>query len=87
MRLPRCGARAYLVQDAEPEFYAAAAERDWAQETYRLGLFGIAASPWLAEMVRAEGSPCGHFDLAVDHDSTPRRRRARARHGRVLRAL
>ncbi len=67
MRLPRCGARAYLVQDAEPEFYAAAAERDWAQETYRLGLFGIAASPWLAEMVRAQGSPCGHFDLAVDH--------------------
>lgn len=67
MGLPSCGARAYLVQDAEAEFYAAAAERDWAQETYRLGLFGIAASPWLAGMVREHGSPCGHFDLAVDH--------------------
>ena len=43
-----CRARAYLVQDHEPEFYATSAEARWAEETYRQGLHHICASPWLA---------------------------------------
>lgn len=66
--LPRCGAKAYLVQDAEPEFYPASAEAHFAEDTYRFGLYGITASPWLAEMVREHGSPASPFDLAADHD-------------------
>lgn len=62
-----CAARAYLVQDCEPDFYPASAEQRLADETYRFGMHGIAASPWLADMVRAHGSTCGHFDLAADH--------------------
>lgn len=67
LRLPATAARAYLVQDAEPEFFATSAERAFAERTYGLGLHGIAASPWLAEMVRGHGSPCGSFFLAADH--------------------
>ena len=44
LRLPGVAARAYLVQDHEPEFYATSAERTWAEETYRLGLHCICAS-------------------------------------------
>lgn len=66
--LPHCGARAYLVQDREPDFFPASAEAIFAEETYGFGMHGIAASPWLAEMVRGYGSTCGHFDLAADHD-------------------
>lgn len=66
--LPSCAARAYLVQDNEPDFYAASAEREFAEATYGLGLHGIAASPWLAEQVVSRGGTCGTFDLAVDHD-------------------
>jgi glycosyltransferase involved in cell wall biosynthesis len=61
-------ARAYLVQDHEPDFYPASAERLFAEETYRQGLHCIAASEWLAELLRTRyGASASHFDLAVDH--------------------
>ena len=66
--LAGCGARAYLVQDHEPDFYGASAEAVWARETYRRGLHCIAASAWLAELLRTRyGARATHFDLAVDH--------------------
>ena len=68
LMLGECAARAYLVQDHEPEFYATSAESAFAEATYGLGLHGIAASPWLAEIVESHGGTCGTFDLAVDHD-------------------
>ncbi|MHB8491968.1 MAG: glycosyltransferase family 4 protein [Solirubrobacteraceae bacterium] len=62
------GARAYLVQDHEPDFYAASAESAWAAQTYSMGLHCIAASPWLAGLLRNRyGASATHFDLAVDH--------------------
>jgi glycosyltransferase involved in cell wall biosynthesis len=62
-------ARAYLVQDHEPEFYATSAERIWAEWTYRQGLHCICASPWLAEVVRiGYGATAAAFDLGVDHE-------------------
>jgi glycosyltransferase involved in cell wall biosynthesis len=62
-------ARAYLVQDHEPEFYGTSAERTWAEETYRLGLHCVCASPWLAGVMRERyGASASHFDLGVRHD-------------------
>ena len=62
-------ARAYLVQDHEPEFYGTSAERAWAEETYGLGLHCVCASPWLARLMRDRyGSGASHFDLGVRHD-------------------
>jgi glycosyltransferase involved in cell wall biosynthesis len=67
--LPGCGARAYLVQDHEPEFYGTSAERLWAEQTYSLGLHCVCASPWLAGVVRERyGASASHFDLGVRHD-------------------
>ncbi len=61
-------ARAYLVQDHEPDFYPASAEALWAAQSYRQGLYCIAASPWLAELLRGRyGAQSSHFDLALDH--------------------
>lgn len=66
--LPDVKARAYLVQDHEPDFYPASAERLFAEGTYRRGLHCIAASPWLAELLRSRyGATATHFDLAVNH--------------------
>ncbi len=68
LMLPGAGARAYLVQDHEPDFYGASAEALWAEQTYRQGLHCIAASPWLAELLRSRyGAHATHFDLAPDH--------------------
>jgi O-antigen biosynthesis protein len=65
--LEGCGARAYLVQDHEPEFYGASAERLWAEETYGLGLHAICASEWLAGVVRGRyGASASSFALGVD---------------------
>ena len=62
-------ARAYLVQDHEPEFYGASAERTWAEQTYRLGLHCVCASPWLAGVMRERyGATASHFDLGVRHE-------------------
>jgi glycosyltransferase involved in cell wall biosynthesis/SAM-dependent methyltransferase len=67
LRLPDAHARAYLVQDHEPEFYATSVESVFAERTYATGLYCIAASPWLRDLVRdrygAEGT---HFQLGVD---------------------
>lgn len=67
--LDGCGARAYLVQDHEPEFYATSAERLWAEQTYDLGLHPICASRWLRDLI-AERHGCegDWFRLGVDHD-------------------
>ncbi|HXB16057.1 MAG TPA: glycosyltransferase family 4 protein [Solirubrobacteraceae bacterium] len=66
--LEDCAARAYLVQDHEPEFYGTSAESLWAADSYRAGLHCIAASPWLAGLLRERyGASATHFDLAPDH--------------------
>ena len=68
LRLPGASARAYLVQDHEPEFYPTSAEREWAAWTYRQGLHCIAASPWLADLVHTRyGAGATSFDLGIDH--------------------
>ncbi len=70
LQLPDAGARAYLVQDHEPDFYPASAERLWAEWTYRQELHCVCASPWLAEVVTDRyGASATAFDLGVDHTS------------------
>lgn len=67
--LPDADARAYLVQDHEPDFYPTSAEALWAAQTYRLGLHCIAASEWLEQLLRDRyGASASHFDLAADRD-------------------
>jgi len=62
-------ARAYLVNDHEPEFYPTSVESVWAAETYRLGLYGICGSPWLHDLyTRRYGGEGEVFDYGVDHD-------------------
>ena len=66
--LPGVSGRAYLVQDHEPEFYPTSAQSLFAAETYRQGLHCVAASPWLAQLLRDRyGASSSSFDLAVDH--------------------
>ena len=62
-------ARAYLVQDHEPEFFAMSAERLHAAESYRLGLHPITAGAWLARVMeeRYGAEATTPFELAVDH--------------------
>jgi glycosyltransferase involved in cell wall biosynthesis len=67
--LPDAAARAYLVQDHEPEFFGTSAQRLWAQDSYRHGLYPITAGPWLADVMREQyGLPATWFELAVDTD-------------------
>jgi glycosyltransferase involved in cell wall biosynthesis/GT2 family glycosyltransferase len=66
--LDQVRARAYLVQDHEPEFYATSADRLFAEDTYRRGLYVIAASPWLRDVVLERYGGTGTaFELGVDH--------------------
>jgi len=64
-----CKLKAYLVQDYEPDFFPASAERLWAEETYRMGYPAIAASPWLRDLMRDRyGARAEAFELGVDFD-------------------
>ncbi len=68
LALPDAGARAYLVQDHEPEFYPTSAERLWAEWTYRQGLHCVCSSSWLAEVVTDRyGASATAFDYGLDH--------------------
>jgi glycosyltransferase involved in cell wall biosynthesis len=82
--LEHARARAYLVLDHEPEFYATSAERAWAAWTYAQGLHAIAASAWLAGLVRERyGATAGSFEFGIDHD-TYRPQDVRRRDDRIL---
>lgn len=82
-------ARAYLINDHEPEFYASSVEERWAQETYTMGMHHICASPWLADIMRNRyGGTASLFDLSVDTDlyhptSAPRRPETIVLYGRA----
>jgi glycosyltransferase involved in cell wall biosynthesis len=69
LMLDQCRARAYIVNDHEPEFYAASTEREMAEDTYRHDLHCIAASPWLRDLLidRYDAS-ADAFQLGVDHN-------------------
>ena len=86
--LPGCRARAYLIQDHEPDFLPTSAESSWCAGTYGLGLYGISAGRWLHDLVDEPLRPAGHL---VPPGRGPLRlptpsRGAPARHRRVLRA-
>jgi len=63
--LGACRARVHLVQDEEPDFYPASAERLWAERAFTLPC--ITAGAWLAERMRARGLRATPFDLGIDH--------------------
>ena len=63
-----CQARAYMVNDHEPEFFPTSAEAGWARDTYGLGFYPISASPWLRDLIAERyGSQGSWFRLGVDH--------------------
>jgi O-antigen biosynthesis protein len=63
-----CRARAYIVNDHEPEFFPTSTEQRLAEDTYRHGLHCIAASPWLRDLVAERyGASADAFQLGVDH--------------------
>jgi glycosyltransferase involved in cell wall biosynthesis len=65
--LPGCHEKAYLVQDDEPEFHPASAQRLWAEETYRMGYRAIAYTPWMADILeRRYGMQARWFECGTD---------------------
>jgi glycosyltransferase involved in cell wall biosynthesis len=65
--LENCRARAYVVNDHEPEFFAASTERVLAEDTYRHDLHCIAASPWLRDLlIERYGASADAFELGVE---------------------
>jgi glycosyltransferase involved in cell wall biosynthesis len=65
--LDHCRARAYVVNDHEPEFFGTSTERILAEDTYRHGLHCIAASPWLRDLlVERYQASADAFQLGVD---------------------
>jgi GT2 family glycosyltransferase/glycosyltransferase involved in cell wall biosynthesis len=60
------GRRFYFVQDFEPMFYPGGTVYALAEETYRMGLFGIAGSPTLASMYEGYGGRAAAFAYCID---------------------
>jgi O-antigen biosynthesis protein len=70
MRVDGSRARAYVVNDHEPEFFPASAEYALSAETYRFGMHCIAASPWLRDVLTTTyGTTAEAFQLGVEHDT------------------
>ena len=66
--LDNCRARAYLVNDHEPEFYPTSTDLLLAQDSYRHGLHCIAASPWLRDLLSERYAVSADaFELGVEH--------------------
>lgn len=70
LRAEGCRARAYVVNDHEPEFYSASTEQLLSEDTYRHDLYCIAASPWLRDLLSDRyAARADAFELGVDHDT------------------
>jgi glycosyltransferase involved in cell wall biosynthesis len=70
LTLDNCRARAYIVNDHEPEFYGSSTERVLAEDTYGHDLHCIAASPWLRDLlIDRYGASADAFQLGVDHET------------------
>jgi GT2 family glycosyltransferase/glycosyltransferase involved in cell wall biosynthesis len=70
LRLGNSYARAYMVNDHEPDFYPVSTERVLAADTYGRGLHCIAASPWLRDLlIERYRASADAFQLGVDHET------------------
>jgi O-antigen biosynthesis protein len=70
LALDETRARAYVVNDHEPEFYAVSTEQLLAADTYRYDLHCIAASPWLRDLlIERYDASADAFQLGVEHDT------------------
>lgn len=75
MSVPRCRARAYLVNDHEPEFYPTSLESLFAERTYALGIPCIVGGgPWLADLLgrRYDANVAARFAYPVAPEFTVR---------------
>lgn len=53
--------KAYFIQDFEPYFYPKGSTGVFAENTYRMNLFGISASPWLHQLMTTRYGMQGCF--------------------------
>jgi O-antigen biosynthesis protein len=61
------GRRFYFVQDFEPFFYPVGTASTLAENTYRMGFYGITAGRWLSQKLRSEfRMQADHFDFGCD---------------------
>jgi hypothetical protein len=59
----------YFIQDFEPYFYGLGSKSVLAENTYRMGLYGITAGKWLAHRVSTEyGMKADYFNFGADLD-------------------
>lgn len=59
----------YFVQDFEPYFYPVGSEYVLAENTYRMGFYGITAGGWLDQKLSKDyGMQCDHYDFGTDID-------------------
>ncbi len=67
-RCNNCISKFYFVQDFEPHFYPVGGEYALAENTYRLGMHGICASPYLAREVSRYGMSADYFGFSYDRN-------------------
>jgi hypothetical protein len=58
----------YFVQDFEPLFYGFGSKAVLAENTYKMGFYGITAGKWLTKKVSEYGMNADYFDFGVDLD-------------------
>lgn len=58
----------YFVQDFEPYFYGLGSKAVLAENTYRMGFYGITAGKWLTKKVSEYGMSADYFDFGADLD-------------------
>lgn len=58
----------YFVQDFEPYFYGLGSKAILAENTYKMGFYGITAGRWLTKKVGEYGMGADYFDFGADLD-------------------
>lgn len=58
----------YFVQDFEPYFYGLGSLAVLAENTYKMGFYGITAGKWLKKKVSEYGMKADHFEFGADVD-------------------
>jgi glycosyltransferase involved in cell wall biosynthesis len=65
----KCVKKVYFVQDFEPYFYAKGSSYSFAEQTYKIGFFGITAGDWLKEKLTDDyGMICESFSFSYEKE-------------------
>jgi len=80
-----CYQKLYFVQDFEPYFYSHGSSYAFAENTYKMGFYGISAGNWISDKLKSEyNMSCENFSFSYDRELYSKHKKKKANIKRIF---